>query len=93
MHMPTVDLRQALIYNAINSSIDSYRGKHDAYGSMAAGGLTGALFKSTGKSVLDVLMNQCLRELLAAGVRPAIATATLMTGAAGIWSFMKRKLI
>ncbi|KAF9511388.1 hypothetical protein BS47DRAFT_1377209 [Hydnum rufescens UP504] len=65
----------ALIYNAINSSIDSYRGRHDAYGSMAAGGLTGALFKST------------------AGVRPAIAAATIMTGAAGIWSFAKRRLL
>jgi len=37
----------ALIYNAINSSMDTWRGKHDAWGSMAAGGLTGALFKST----------------------------------------------
>lgn len=38
----------ALSYNAINSSIDGIRGKHDAFGSMAAGGLTGALYKSTG---------------------------------------------
>jgi len=65
----------ALIYNAINSSIDSYRGRHDAYGSMAAGGLTGALFKST------------------AGIRPAVAAATIMTGAAGIWSFTKRSIL
>jgi len=65
----------ALIYNAFNSSIDAYRGQHDVYGSMAAGGLTGAIFKSS------------------AGVRPAFAAATLMTGAAGIWSFTKRKLI
>lgn len=28
-----------------------------------------------------------------AGVRPALVTATLMTSAAGIWSFVKRKLI
>jgi hypothetical protein len=41
---------KALIYNAVNSSIDSYRGTHDQYGSMAAGGLTGALFKSSGSS-------------------------------------------
>ncbi|KIL65551.1 hypothetical protein M378DRAFT_161871 [Amanita muscaria Koide BX008] len=38
----------ALVYNAINSSIDAMRGKHDTLGSMAAGGLTGAIFKSTG---------------------------------------------
>lgn len=36
------------MYNIINSTIDGVRGKHDAYGSMAAGGLSGALFKSTG---------------------------------------------
>ncbi|KAF8329703.1 Tim17-domain-containing protein [Cantharellus anzutake] len=65
----------ALIYNAINSSIDHYRGKHDTYGGMAAGALTGALFKST------------------AGVRPMLAAATLMTGAAGIWSLVKRSLL
>ncbi|KAI0033675.1 Tim17/Tim22/Tim23/Pmp24 family-domain-containing protein [Vararia minispora EC-137] len=37
----------ALSYNAINSTIDGVRGKHDTYGSMAAGALTGALYKST----------------------------------------------
>ncbi|KAF8492495.1 Tim17/Tim22/Tim23/Pmp24 family-domain-containing protein [Gautieria morchelliformis] len=37
----------ALVYNAINSSIDSFRGKHDVFGGMAAGALTGALYKST----------------------------------------------
>ncbi|KAI0923985.1 hypothetical protein AcV5_009366 [Taiwanofungus camphoratus] len=37
----------ALIYNGINSTIDHLRGKHDTIGSMAAGGLTGALYKST----------------------------------------------
>ncbi|VDC06506.1 unnamed protein product [Peniophora sp. CBMAI 1063] len=37
----------ALSYNAINSAIDGVRGRHDAYGSMAAGALTGALYKST----------------------------------------------
>ena len=40
----------ALSYNAINSAIDGVRGRHDAYGSMAAGALTGALYKSTGTS-------------------------------------------
>lgn len=39
---------KALTYNGINSSLDAWRGKHDAWGSMAAGGMTGALFKSTG---------------------------------------------
>ncbi len=38
----------ALVYNGVNSSIDSARGKHDILGSMGAGGLTGALYKSTG---------------------------------------------
>ncbi|KAG8927966.1 Mitochondrial import inner membrane translocase subunit tim23 [Tulasnella sp. 419] len=65
----------ALIYNGINSSIDAWRGKHDAWGSMAAGGITGALFKST------------------AGVKPMIAAATLMTGAAGAWSYFKRVML
>ncbi|KDR67976.1 hypothetical protein GALMADRAFT_257502 [Galerina marginata CBS 339.88] len=37
----------ALIYNGVNSSIDAMRGKHDTLGSMAAGALTGAIFKST----------------------------------------------
>lgn len=36
------------MYNGINSSIDAFRGKHDTAGSMAAGAVTGALFKSTG---------------------------------------------
>jgi len=40
---------KALAYNAINSSIDSMRGKHDTFGSMSAGALTGALYKSTGR--------------------------------------------
>ncbi|KAG6850767.1 hypothetical protein H0H93_008805 [Arthromyces matolae] len=37
----------ALLYNGINSSIDALRGKHDTLGSMGAGAMTGALFKST----------------------------------------------
>ncbi|THH19447.1 hypothetical protein EW146_g1720 [Bondarzewia mesenterica] len=55
----------ALAYNGINSTIDTIRGKHDTAGSMAAGALTGALYKST------------------AGVKPALAAATLMSGLAG----------
>ncbi|KAL4072987.1 Tim17/Tim22/Tim23/Pmp24 family-domain-containing protein [Scleroderma yunnanense] len=64
----------ALVYNGINSSIDSFRGKHDTAGSMAAGALTGALYKST------------------AGVRPALAAATLVSGLAGIWSYVKKSV-
>ncbi|KAF5373327.1 hypothetical protein D9615_007442 [Tricholomella constricta] len=37
----------ALMYNGVNSSIDAFRGKHDTFGSMGAGAVTGALFKST----------------------------------------------
>jgi len=37
----------ALVYNGINSTIDSFRGRHDTLGSIAAGGLTGAIYKST----------------------------------------------
>jgi import inner membrane translocase subunit TIM23 len=40
----------ALVYNAINSSIDAFRGKHDTLGSMVAGAMTGALYKSSGAS-------------------------------------------
>ncbi|KAG0266691.1 Mitochondrial import inner membrane translocase subunit tim23 [Actinomortierella ambigua] len=37
----------ALMYNGINSAIGSARGHHDPLNSVAAGALTGALFKST----------------------------------------------
>ncbi|KAI9797929.1 MAG: Mitochondrial import inner membrane translocase subunit tim23 [Candelina submexicana] len=37
----------ALVYNGINSSIGSYRGKHDSVNSVVAGALSGMLFKST----------------------------------------------
>ena len=39
----------ALIYNIVDASIDAARGKHDMAGSIAAGGLSGALFKCTGE--------------------------------------------
>ncbi|KAI0766586.1 mitochondrial import inner membrane translocase subunit tim23 [Trametes elegans] len=64
----------ALVYNAFNSSIDHFRGQHDTYGSMAAGALTGALYKST------------------AGVKPALAAAAVISGSAGIWSYVKRRV-
>jgi mitochondrial import inner membrane translocase subunit TIM23 len=37
----------AMVYNGINSTIGHYRGKHDAANSIAAGALSGMLFKST----------------------------------------------
>ena len=37
----------ALVYNGFNSTLGYYRGKHDAANSIAAGGLSGMLFKST----------------------------------------------
>ena len=82
----------ALAYNAINSTIDGVRGKHDAFGSMAAGGLTGALYKSTGVfSSFSWISIQRLRHvLIIAGVRPAFAAATIMTGLAGVWSYVKK---
>ncbi|KAF8141656.1 Tim17/Tim22/Tim23/Pmp24 family-domain-containing protein [Boletus edulis] len=64
----------ALVYNGINSSMDSFRGKHDTAGSMAAGALTGALYKAT------------------AGVKPAFVAATLISGSAGIWSYLKKSV-
>lgn len=47
------------MYNGINSSIDAMRGKHDILGSMGAGGLTGALFKSTGARVTFRMNRLC----------------------------------
>lgn len=38
----------ALIYNIFDSTIDHFRGKHDDINSLAAGALTGALFRSAG---------------------------------------------
>jgi len=64
----------ALAYNGINSSIDALRGKHDVFGSMAAGAVTGGLYKST------------------AGVRPALAAATFISGLAGVWSYVKKSV-
>lgn len=40
----------AMIYNLVDSAIDQLRGKHDDYNSLAAGALTGALFKSSAGS-------------------------------------------
>jgi len=37
----------ALLYNGINSTIGAVRGQHDSFNSVAAGAISGALFKST----------------------------------------------
>lgn len=37
----------ALIYNLVDASIDAARGKHDIWGAVGAGGISGALFKCT----------------------------------------------
>ena len=37
----------AMMYNGINSTIGYYRGKHDAFNSVAAGGISGMIFKSS----------------------------------------------
>ncbi|CCK69804.1 protein transporter TIM23 KNAG_0D00520 [Huiozyma naganishii CBS 8797] len=37
----------ALSYNVVNSSLDAWRGKHDAAGSIASGALVGTLFRSS----------------------------------------------
>lgn len=55
----------ALVYNALNSSIDQARGKHDIFGSMAAGGVSGALYKCTGESMAVVSFDMLLTTVLA----------------------------
>ena len=37
----------AMTYNIFDGTIDYYRGKHDIWGSVAAGALTGAMFRCT----------------------------------------------
>jgi import inner membrane translocase subunit TIM23 len=83
----------ALLYNGVNSSIDAMRGKHDTMGSMAAGAVTGALFKSTGSpwsSSADIYF--LIIYIFLAGVRPAIAAATVISCMAGIWSYVKKSV-
>lgn len=82
----------ALVYNGINSTIDGIRGEHDLVGSMAAGALTGALYKSTGTCQRSVpaCFDELTFRLCSAGVRPALVAATFMSGMAGVWSYVKR---
>ena len=88
---PDSYLRLALVYNGINSSIDHWRGRHDAVGSMVAGALTGAIYKSTGAHFLSPSLNST-HISNPAGVKPALAAATFMSGLAGIWSFLKQSV-
>lgn len=37
----------AMMYNGINSTIGHFRGKHDSFNSIAAGGISGFIFKSS----------------------------------------------
>jgi hypothetical protein len=66
------------------------------FGSMAAGALTGALFKSTGGrfpiSPLLVHTNSMFALLFTAGVKPALATATVVSAFAGVWSWIKTRV-
>jgi hypothetical protein len=51
VHVNDVTFFAALMYNGVNSTIDALRGEHDSMGSIAAGALTGAIFKSTGNLI------------------------------------------
>lgn len=84
----------ALVYNGINSSIDSVRGKHDALGSMSAGAMTGILYKSTGaiSRAYPLQMSLSSPFFPLAGVRPALAAGTVIAGLAGAWSYVKTRV-
>ena len=55
--------------------MDAIRGKNDAFGSMVAGALTGALFKSTGGCLAwcQLLISTRAFSFPPAGVKPALA--------------------
>ena len=91
-YIPDTCARLALVYNGINSSIDHWRGRHDAAGSMVAGALTGAIYKSTGARFLSLSLNLTAHISNLAGVKPALAAATFVSGLAGIWSFLKQSV-
>ena len=59
---------------------------------MAAGALTGAIFKSTGARFLFVFPNYAAHISNLAGVKPALAAATFVSGLAGMWSFLKQSV-
>lgn len=63
----------AMVYNGFNSTIGYYRGKHDAANSVAAGALSGMLFKST----------KGVRPMLTSGAM--VATAAGAWAVSAVW--------
>lgn len=77
----------------MNSSIDAARGKHDILGSVSAGAITGALYKSTGNIfTFNFFYYSADYFGSSAGVKPALSAALFMSGMAGIWSYVKKIL-
>jgi len=66
----------AMVYNGFNSTIGYYRGKHDAANSVAAGALSGMLFKST----------KGVRPMMTSGVMVASAAGGWAVRDAGAFS-------
>lgn len=65
----------AMVYNGVNSTMGHWRGKHDSVNSIAAGALSGMLFKST----------RGLRPMLISGGLVAGAAGVWAVG--GLWFF------
>lgn len=62
-------------------------------GSMAAGAVTGGLYKSTGMNSSSSFFDTFLMLLpTLAGVRPALVAATFISGLAGVWSYVKKSV-
>jgi len=55
----------AMVYNGTNSTIGYYRGKHDTVNSIAAGAVSGAVFKST-RGVKPMLISSGIVASIAA---------------------------
>jgi mitochondrial import inner membrane translocase subunit TIM23 len=72
----------AMCYNGINSTIGYYRGRHDAANSVAAGVLSGMIFRST-KGPKQMVISGAIVGTIAAGwtvsQRPCATTAALLT--------------
>ncbi|KAK4561840.1 Mitochondrial import inner membrane translocase subunit tim23 [Recurvomyces mirabilis] len=56
----------AMMYNGLNSTIGYYRGKHDSFNSVAAGSLSGMIFRST-KGVRPALISGGIVGSIAGG--------------------------
>lgn len=56
----------AMVYNGFNSFIGHYRGKHDAANSVAAGALSGMIFKST-RGVRPMMISGTIVASIAGG--------------------------